>query len=139
VSPSRIVAALLAGLSLAAGALPAPAGAQTATTSPFTPGLPVAPPSTTTTSTPVGTASNTNSTNSGLSGSGIVAIAIGAILVLGGICYFIWRDARKRAPVRGHAHAAAEYGSRRAGSKAPPKPRKLSQAEKRRRKRGRAR
>jgi hypothetical protein len=135
----------LAALLAAAALLPAAAGAQgstnpfapATTTSPFSPGLPQ-PASTTTTPTPVVTGTSTNG-NSGLSGSGIVAIAIGAIVVLGGIGFFIWRDARRRAPVRGHAHAAAEFGSRRAGSKPPPKPRKLSPAEKRRRKRGRAR
>jgi hypothetical protein len=138
VSPSRTLAALLVGLALAGAALPAAASAQSAT-SPFAPGLPAPSLPTTTTATPAVTTTNTNSPNSGLSGSGIAAIAIGAMVVLGGIGIFIWRDARKRAPVRGHAHATAAIGSRRAGSKAPAKPRKLSAAEKRRRKRGRAR
>jgi hypothetical protein len=107
-------------------------------TSPFSPGLPQAPVSipTTTTAPPVVNTS-TNSTDSGLSGSGVLAIAIGALVVLGGISFFIWRDARRRAPVR--AAAATAGGRSRAGSKAAPKPRKLSPAERKRRKRGRAR
>ena len=58
-------------------------------------------------------------------------------MLIGGISFFIWRDARRRAPVR-HAHATAGVGGR-AGSKRPIKPRKLSAAERRRRKRGKAR
>jgi hypothetical protein len=73
----------------------------------------------------------------GLSGTSAIAIAIGAFAVLGGISYFIWRDARRRAPV---AVRSAANGDRqtRPGSKAPPKARKLSAAERKRRKRGRA-
>jgi hypothetical protein len=60
-------------------------------------------------------------------------------VVLTGIAFFIWRDARRRAPVRGTADATAGMpGGPSRGSKAPPKPRKLSPAERRRRKRGRA-
>jgi hypothetical protein len=143
----RHLAGALAVVLVGGALVPAAAGAQSGTnplipqspTNPLSPTLPLSAPTTTTTSTPVITGTNTNSANGGLQGSGIVAIAIGAIVVLGGIGYFIWRDARRRAPIRGHAHAAAEFGSRRTGSKAPPKPRKLSPAEKRRRKRGRAR
>ena len=53
------------------------------------------------------------------------------------LSFFIWRDARRRAPVRADALATGE-GRGKPGSKPPPKPRKLSQAERRRRKRGRA-
>jgi cell division protein FtsN len=70
-----------------------------------------------------------------VSGSGIAAIAVGAIVILAGISFFIWRDARRRAPVKPGA-AVAATGS---GSKPRPKSRKLSPAERRRRKRGRAR
>jgi hypothetical protein len=133
---------------LLALAAPAAAFAQSGTsspinipgsTSPFSPGLPQSTPSIPSTSTPTVTATST-STNSGLSGTGIIAIAIGALLVLGGISFFIWYDARRKAPVR---RAAAAYGGvdgrTRTGSKPKPKPRKLSPAERRRRKRGRAR
>jgi hypothetical protein len=74
----------------------------------------------------------------GLSGGGTAAIAIGALVLLGGISFFIWRDARRRAPVRAAA-AGADVAGGRQGSKPKPKPRKLSPAERRRRKRGRAR
>jgi hypothetical protein len=74
-----------------------------------------------------------------LGGGGIAAISIGAIVLLAGISFFIWRDARRRAPVRQRAaHAVAGEGGR-SGSKSRAKPRKLSPAERRRRKRGRAR
>jgi hypothetical protein len=65
-------------------------------------------------------------------------IGIAALAVLFGIAFFIWRDARKRAPVR-HRTAALADGPGGRSSKARTKPRKLSPAEKRRRKRGRAR
>jgi hypothetical protein len=84
----------------------------------------------------VATTSTTGS--SGLSGSAAIGIAIGAFLVLGGISVFIWRDARRRAPVR-HGAAAATAGAGSRATKPKPKPRKLSPAEKRRRKRGKAR
>jgi hypothetical protein len=79
------------------------------------------------------TASTSGSTS--LSGSSAIAIAIGAFVVLAGISYFIWRDARRRAPV---AVRADEDRQNRPGSRAPPKARKLSAAERKRRKRGRA-
>jgi hypothetical protein len=132
----RRVAVVLLTLIAASAAIPGAALALGTTTSPFAPGLPQSAPTTTTTSTP--TVSNTSTTSdSGLNGSGAIAIAIGALVVLGGISFFIWRDARKRAPVRAAAALAAE-GARQ-GSKAKPKPRKLSPAERKRRKRGRAR
>jgi hypothetical protein len=58
--------------------------------------------------------------------------------VLGGISFYIWRDARRRAPARTRGVAAVGEG-RRVGSKQRAKPRKLSPAERKRRKRGRAR
>jgi hypothetical protein len=61
------------------------------------------------------------------------------MVLIAGISFFIWRDARRRAPVR---HAVANAGGGpggRAGSKRQTKPRKLSPQERRRRKRGRAR
>jgi hypothetical protein len=120
-------------------ALPAVAGAQT--TNPLSPGFPqpsVATP-TTTTAAPTVTTTATAGSGSGFSGSSAIFIAIGAIVVLGGISFFIWRDARKHAPKRHRTLAPIDAEGRRAGSKPRPKPRKLSPAEKRRRKRGRAR
>ncbi len=104
--------------------------------SPFAP-LPTT--STTTTAPAVTNATTNTSGSSSLSGSAALVIAIGAIVVLGGIALFIWRDARRRAPVRGaHADRGIAAEGRRAGSKPPPKPRKLSPTERKRRKRGRA-
>ncbi|HTX30308.1 MAG TPA: hypothetical protein VMD09_02935 [Solirubrobacteraceae bacterium] len=120
---------------------PSAAAAQgTTTANPFAPGLPSAPATTPTASTPTVLTATTASTSGGsLGGGGVVAIAIGALVLLGGISFFIWHDARRRAPVRhGMAHAGGgEFGH--SGSKARAKPRKLSPAERRRRKRGRAR
>jgi hypothetical protein len=138
-----VISFLLVALAAPAGAL-AQSGAGSpinipGSTSPFSPGLPQSAPTVPTTSTPTATSTSTN-TNSGLSGTGIVAIAIGALVVLGGISFFIWYDARHKAPVRRVADAYGSVdGRNRAGSKAKPKPRKPSPAERRRRKRGRAR
>ncbi|MGI8428757.1 MAG: hypothetical protein ACR2OB_05505 [Solirubrobacteraceae bacterium] len=74
-----------------------------------------------------------------MSGSSGVAIGVGAIVILGGISLFIWRDARRRAPVHSRATEVAAGPGGRSGAKQQAKPRKLSAAEKRRRKRGRAR
>ena len=126
----------------AAAALLAPARAlgQGSTANPFTPGLPGATPTVTAPSTPNLAVPTTTTTagGGGLSGGAAVAIGIGALVVLGGISLFIWRDARRRAPVRQRALDADGVPGR-AGSKARTKPRRLSPAERRRRKRGRAR
>jgi hypothetical protein len=131
--------ALLAGALLV---LPSPA-LGTGPTNPLSPGLPQSPGAVPTTATPTVTATQTTSTagSSGLSGTGTLVIAVGALVILTGISFFIWRDARRRAPVRarGGAMAADDGTGGRAGSKARAKPRKLSPAERRRRKRGRAR
>lgn len=121
--------------------LASPSAALAQGTNPLQPGFPqpsVSVP-TTTTATPTATASSTSSgAGSGFTGSSALIIAIGAIVVLGGISLFIWRDARRRAPVRHHAEGDSATG-RRSGSKPRAKPRKPSPAERRRRKRGRAR
>lgn len=81
----------------------------------------------------------TSSSGGGLSGLDGVIIAVVAFLVLGGIAFYIWYDARGHAARVGHGEAAL-FGERaHAGSKAPRKQRKLTPAERRRRKRGRAR
>lgn len=124
----------------AALAFPAVAPAQ-GSSNPLSPGFPAAPAPTPTTSTPtIINPTTTSSTGGGsLSGGSVVAIAIGALVLIGGISLFIWRDARRRAPVRHRASAATAGAGGRPGSKRPVKPRKLSAAERRRRKRGRAR
>ena len=117
-----------------------PAGAGAQTTNPLSGGFPQpSVPTPTTTATPTITTSATAGGASGLSGTSAIAIAIGALVVLGGISFFIWRDARRRAPARHRAVAAGVGEGRRAGSKQRTKPRKLSPQERRRRKRGRAR
>jgi hypothetical protein len=136
----------------AALALPGVAGAQntsaqptllppTQTNNPLTPGFPQPSGSTpsTTTPTPTITTSATSGSGNGFSGSSAIIIALGAIVVLGGISFFIWHDARRRAPTRHRTAAALAEQGRRKGSKQRAKPRKLSAAERRRRKRGRAR
>lgn len=98
-----------------------------------------APPVVTTSSTP--TVLNTSTGTAGsssFSSTSALIIVIGAVLILGGISFFIWRDARRRAPVRETAGVPGGDGRSKPGSKSAPKPRKLSPAERRRRKRGRA-
>jgi hypothetical protein len=131
---------LLLALLAAVLVLPSAALAQgTPTSSPFSPGLPVTPTPTQTAPTPtIINPTNTSTSGGSLGGTSVVAIAVGAIVLLGGICFFIWRDARRRAPVRRPAVATSGDGSR-SGSRQRAKPRKLSPAERRRRKRGRAR
>ena len=121
--------------------LPSAAGAQTTTSSPFSPGVPLSPVTTPSTSTPtVLTATNSTSGGGGLSSSNTLLITIGAVVVLTAIALFIWLDARRRAPVRRRSPGATPSGDGRGrqGSAQRTKPRKLSPAERRRRKRGRA-
>ena len=130
-------AALASALALAPGALaqntPVNPLAQSGAASPLSPLTPTAPITTTTTP----TVANTNTSGGGFSGTDAVLIAIGALVVRGGISFFIWYDSRRRAPVR-HRPAEAIAGGP-GGSRPKPKSRKLSPAEKRRRKRGKAR
>jgi hypothetical protein len=122
-------------------ALPAAAAAQSPS-NPLAPTFPqpsVSIPTTSTTAAPTVSATPTAGGGSAFSGSSAIIIAIGALVVLGGIAVYIWRDARRRAPKGHRLVAPIDAEGRRAGSKPRPKPRKLSAAEKRRRKRGRAR
>jgi hypothetical protein len=139
----RVQAGLVAAVCLALAVGAAPAHGAITTPSPFTPGIPQSQATVPTQSTPtVQTLSTTSTgTDSGLSGGGIAAIAIGALVILGGIAFYIWYDSRRRAPVRQRAVAdgAGLPGSGKTGSKQRAKARKLSKAEQRRRKRGRAR
>jgi hypothetical protein len=125
-------------LALPAFAFPGLALAQ-GTANPLSPGLPQPSVSLPTTTAPTVTATSTSSgSGSGFSGSSAIIIAIGAFVVLGGISLFIWRDARRRAPARHRMDTRVAEGGR-AATKRPQKPRKLSPAERKRRKRGRAR
>jgi hypothetical protein len=125
-----------------AAALVLPPAALAQGTNPLAPGFPQPSVSTpaTTPATPTITTTTTAGSGSGFNGSSVVIIAIGALVVLGGISLYIWRDARRRAPVKHRAAATGALGEgRRSGSKQKTKPRKLSPEERRRRKRGRAR
>jgi hypothetical protein len=135
-----ILSLALPGAALVVGlALPGAAAAQSGDTNPLSPGLPVSPaPTPTATAPPTVTPITTPTSGGSLSGGGIVAIAIGALVILGGISLYIWRDARRRAPARHRAVSARGGEGGRAATKRV-KPRKLSPAERRRRKRGRAR
>ena len=138
----RGVRFVLAALIGAALALPSAAIAQGSGTNPLSPGFPqpsVPTPTTSTTVVPTVQSTTTAGSGSGFSGSSTIIIAIGALVVLGGISFFIWRDARRRAPTRTRTAVAGIDEGRRQGSKQRPKSRKLSQAERKRRKRGRAR
>ena len=128
-------------LALMAALLTVPASALAETTNPLSPLTPSPTPAPTTTATPTVVTSTPTQTSgdSTLSGTNAIVIAIGALVLIGGISFFIWYDARRRAPVRHRAAAATAGGGARTGSKPKGKPRKLSPAERKRRKRGRAR
>ena len=130
--------------SVTASSTSATASSTSATSgNPLSGGLnPVAPTPTTPTTAaapPVvsGGTATTASGSSSLSASSAIAIALAALVVLAGISLAIWRDARRRAPNRSRAATATGPEERIPGSKRV-KPRKLSPAERRRRRRGRA-
>jgi hypothetical protein len=133
---ARRVAALLplamAGLALA----PVTAFAQSSL-NPLSPALPAISTPTPTTTTAVPVTSTSSSSGGSFSGTDAIGVAAGAVVLLVGISFFIWRDARRRAPKRGHVATAGDVP--RPSTKPRPKPRKPSPAERRRRKRGRAR
>lgn len=135
----RSIRALLAAVVSAALVSPAAALAQSTTANPFEQGLPQPTVSTTTAAAPTVSTSATAGGGSAFNGNSAIIIGVGAFVVLGGIAIFIWRDARKHAPVRQRAAAETASAGGRPGSKQRGKPRKLSPAERRRRKRGRAR
>jgi hypothetical protein len=136
----RSIRVVLAAAVSAALVWPAAASAQTTTTNPFSQGLPQPSVSTqTTTAAPTISTSATAGGGSAFTGNSAVIIAIGAFVVLGGISLYIWRDARRRAPVRHRPGESPDGSGPRYGTKPRAKPRKLSPAERRRRKRGRAR
>ena len=131
----RVAALLPVALTLSALA-PALALAQS---SPLSPTLPAISTPATPTSTATVPVTTTSSSGGSVSGEDAIVIALGAILLLAGISFFIWRDARRRAPSRGGRAMTAADGPTVRGTKPRPKPRKPSPAERRRRKRGRAR
>src|SRR6478752_10556427 len=65
--------------------------------------LPVSPAPTPTATTPTQVITNPTAQTAGsssLSSASVAVIVLGAVAVLGGIAYFIWRDARRRAPLQ---------------------------------------
>jgi hypothetical protein len=141
-SRGRVWAGLVAlALALALPSVALAAGGSPLSSNPLSPGIPQSQAATPTTTTPP-TIINTSTSSSGggsLSGSGALVIAIAALVLIAGISFFIWRDARRRAPARHRAAVAGTGNGRSPGSKRQTKPRKLSPQERRRRKRGRAR
>ncbi len=134
----RLVALL--PLAMLAGALVPGVGLAAPTANPLNPVLPTI--STPTVTSPAATVPVTTTAAPGggsFSGADAIAVAAGAFALLAGISFFIWRDARRRAPQRGRAVTATADAGGRAANKPRPKTRKPSPAERRRRKRGRAR
>jgi hypothetical protein len=88
------------------------------------------------------TTSPTTTTAAGGGGSigksSIYGIVIGSVIVIGGVCFYIFRDAARRAPSRVRRTATGPSKERKLPGSQRVKPRKLSSQERRRRKRGRA-
>jgi hypothetical protein len=70
--------------------------------------------------------------------SSIYGIVIGSVIVIGGVCFYIFRDAARRAPSRGRRASTGPDQDKKVPGSQRVKPRKLSAEERRRRKRGRA-
>jgi hypothetical protein len=88
-----------------------------------------------TTTTPATT--TTSTTGTGLSGGDGLLIGVIVLALLIGIAVFVMRDARSHT-VNDPDVSDDPFASKRKGSKAPPKSRKLKPAERKRRKRSRA-
>jgi hypothetical protein len=93
-----------------------------------------------TTTTPISSGTTTTSSSGGISTTDGVIIAIVAGLLLIGIAVGVRRDAHKHlAHIRHGDREDAMFATAHSGSKAPRKSRKLTPAERKRRKRGKAR
>jgi hypothetical protein len=136
---------LVALLAVTPALITAPALAATTTTpltlpggsNPLSPGVPATTPGATTT-----TSYNVTTTQHGgtLGKVGTYLLVLVGALLLGGIPFFIWFDSRRKAAKIHHGVGTTAVGGRsRSGSKAPPKSRKLTAAERKRRARGKAR
>lgn len=91
----------LVGCLLGLGWIAAPAALAATPSNPFAPFPQTSTSASTATQPPLfnqPTATNATTGSTSLGGGGVLAIAIGAAVVLGGISVFIWRDARRRAP-----------------------------------------
>ena len=103
----------------------------------------VTAPATPTPTTATQTATNPTTTTAAGGGgsigkSSIYGIVIGSVLVIGGVCFYIFRDAARRAPSRVRRTATGPSKEKKLPGSQRVKPRKLSSQERRRRKRGRA-
>jgi hypothetical protein len=137
-----LLLALCLGSLAPAAALAAAAPSSTGSNSgsgAFEPGLPQSSATvpTQTATTPPVVVSTSSSSSATFTGTDALLVALGAIAILAGIAYFIWSDSRHH--VRRAAAAGTTPAGTGRGSKAAPKSRKLTPAERRRRKRGRAR
>jgi hypothetical protein len=70
--------------------------------------------------------------------SSIIGIVVGSVIVIGGVCFFIFRDASRRTRARGRRADAGPTQQPKVPGSQRVNPRKLSAQERRRRKRGRA-
>jgi hypothetical protein len=94
-----------------------------------------------TTATQTATSPTTTTAASGggsIGKSSIYGIVIGSVIVIGGVCFYIFRDAARRAPTHVRRAATGPSKERKLPGSQRVKPRKLSSQERRRRKRGRA-
>jgi hypothetical protein len=108
---------------------------------PLSPGVtaPATPTPTTATQTATSPTTTTAAGGGGSIGkSSIYGIVIGSVIVIGGVCFYIFRDAARRAPSRGRRAATEPSQERKVPGSQRVKARKLSAQERRRRKRGRA-
>jgi hypothetical protein len=105
---------------------------------PLSPGIPDTGGQTPTTSVVTTT---TTTGGGGLGQAGTILLIVFGGLILLGIPFYIWFDARRKAAKIHHGLGPSSSGTGpvRKGSQAPPKSRKLSAAERKRRKRGKAR
>jgi hypothetical protein len=138
VATGLVAAMLAAGPGLMVPVAAHAAGSPASTTpplpaGPLTPPITPAAPTQTQTQPPV--AVNTTAAgggNGGISSGTAIGIAVAAFVIIAGIVIAVMRDARSKLPKR-----AVHTEDRIPGSKRPPKARKLSASERKRRKRGR--
>jgi hypothetical protein len=142
VAGALLASALLLGTGTAYAASGS-SNAGSASGGPLSPGVtaPGTPATTTQTQTQATTSASTTTAASGggsLGQTSVIGIVVGAVIVIGGVTFFIFRDAGRRAPSRARRGDGESGAERRVPGSQRVKPRKLSAQERRRRKRGRA-
>lgn len=135
--------ARIAAIVVAAALAATPAAAVAAQSNPFLPQeAPQEAPSTPQQAPPPAPVQQTD-TDASLGGATVFAIALGIAGLLGGIWYVISRDARRATAGRTRMRTASDdplaAPQGRSPTRAAPRSRKISAAERKRRKRGRAR